>query len=319
MTNVVGELIQQQGCVLLGLAEVRRAAVLKWIPQSRREYWEVLEDKWRTQHDFDIAIAYDKSLLVLLDHVWVRRPLAGNNVRAGLVATFGFTDRDELLIVASAHWRSNMGDAAAAERSRTAAAESLRLAIAASLERAGKNTPVIIMGDFNAEPFSAQFDASLPISRARDVVRTFRPKSTSDLLFYSPTWRLLGERVPWHPQQSPPTLAGTYRLEGQSPTAWRTFDQVLVSASLLKGQNWYLAEDHLRIFVNEDLFDAQRGRIRSPLDHLPIVGQLCWQQPPLRILETTVKSFADALKQGLNAHTEREKAHGNQGRSQYCF
>ncbi|AGP37882.1 endonuclease/exonuclease/phosphatase family protein [Sorangium cellulosum] len=279
--NVFRTLVEQHGCRLVALAEVRREDVLGWLPDGLRASWNSLSDTSRELHDFDIAIAYDRRSLTLMDHVWVRTHHAANAVRAGLVATFGVHDRGGWLVVAAAHWRSNLGDAADADARRSRSAEALRDAIIASTEAVGEDAPVLILGDFNAEPFERQFDASLPAARSRAAVQRHRPRSSSDLLFYNAAWRWLGERHAWDGEQQPATLAGTFCSTGTvGQTSWRTFDQVLVSPSLLRGHGWSLDERTLGIHEDSAVFDRARARLRAPFDHLPIVGHLRWLAPP---------------------------------------
>lgn len=273
--DVVQALIRGQGCLLVALAEVRRQDVLAWVPADSRTVWESLTDTSDEHHDFDVALIFDRTHLVLLDHRWVRDRYAGQAVRAGLVATFSFTDDSADLIVAAAHWRSDSGGTEDASARRTTAATALRDAIADSLRSVGSTTPVLILGDFNAEPFADQFGGSLPTARSRAEVQRHHPRTPSDLLFYNAAWRWLGERYPWDSDRRPPSLAGTYRKEGSSvPTVWRTVDQVLVSPSLLGTTTWSLDERHLRVFDDGCVYDPTAGRPRAPFDHLPIVGQL---------------------------------------------
>jgi Endonuclease/Exonuclease/phosphatase family len=272
--RVVRKLIKGQGCLLAALAEVRRENVLAWLPQSRRTTWDVLRDTSGAPHDFDLAIAFDRDVLSLKSLTWVRGFHASQAVRAGLVATFDFADSSGPLVVATAHWRSNIGDAEDAGSRRASSAQALLKEIGATLQAVGVDAPVLILGDFNAEPFEQPFGAALPTSRSRAEVQRHRPRDPTDLLFYNAAWRWLGERSPWYAERKPPTLAGTYRLSSNTPTAWRTFDQALVSPSLLHGDGWSLDERALKVYDKADVFDLAASRPREPFDHLPIVGRL---------------------------------------------
>lgn len=264
----------------MALTEVRRENIAgRWLPQSLRVNWDVLADRSGDHHDFDLALAFDRAALSLKKHAWVRRYHAGQAIRAGLVATFDFIDGSGQFVVATAHWRSDAGNTADANHRRSSAAWALAKEISATLQEVGADVPVLILGDFNAEPFDHPFGAALPTSRSRAEVQRHRPHTPDDLLFYNAAWRLLGERYPWGGEQRPPTLAGTYRLDPNTPTAWRTFDQVLVSPSLLRGVGWSLDERALKIYDKADVFDLAAARPREHFDHLPIVGQLEWFTP----------------------------------------
>lgn len=275
---VARTLIDQIGCLLVALAEVRRENVLAWIPEGRRAQWTAIIDTSNERHDFDVALVYDHTALALMDHVWVRAFHASQAVRAGLVATFAFTNGTGSMVLAAAHWRSDAGNNEDADARRSRAAQALNGAISESVKALGQpDVPILVLGDFNAEPFAKQFGSDLPAARSRDVVQRHRPRSPSDLLFYNAAWRWLGEREAWDGEQKPPTIAGSYRLtDSKVPTAWRTFDQVLVSPSLLRDSGWCLDEKSLGIHVHEEVFDQVGSCLRAPFDHLPIVGQLRW-------------------------------------------
>jgi Endonuclease/Exonuclease/phosphatase family len=274
-SGVVGRLIQDQGCGLIALAEVRGEQPLEWVPLGVHPTWAAIVPG-EMEKDFDLAILYDTKQLRAVDHVWEEEPHAGGRVRVGLVVTFEgmLADAPNRLVVATAHWRSDLGDTQDAEARRTRAAEALRRRIG-TIARSGE--PVLVMGDLNAEPFAPQLTGSLPTARSRDVVHQHQPREPEDLLLYNPSWRWLGERAPWTGDERPSTLAGTYRTSGNRPSAWRTFDQVLVSAELLGPSGWSLREDELGVWPHEDVFDAAKSRPRSPFDHLPIVGLLEWR------------------------------------------
>lgn len=273
--GVVRTLVEQKGCLVVALAEVRRENIMRWLPDSHRARWDVLADTSNDRHDFDVAIVFDRSALSLRSHLWARRFHAGQRVRAGLVATFDFADGSGPLVVVAAHWRADAGNTKDAEERRLSSAQELRDVISATLQVAGRDVPVLILGDFNAEPFDLPFGAGLPTSRSRAEVQRHRPHAPNDLLFYNAAWRWLGERHPWSSERRSPTLAGTYRLRAIGvPTAWRTFDQVLVSPSLLRGTGWSLDESVLGVYEDNDVFDRAKARPLAPFDHLPIVGRL---------------------------------------------
>jgi len=121
-----------------------------------------------------------------------------------------------------------------------------------------------------------QCDSAQNSSRTdhRDVVRRHQERNPSDTLFYNPSWRWLGERMPWSAGERPSSLAGTYHEEKWVPSAWRTFDQVLVSAPLVGEKGWVLREADLGIWIDSSVFDFQKSRPRKPFDHLPLLGDV---------------------------------------------
>ena len=278
---VVHMLIEQCGCRIVALAEVRRENVLEWVPEAVRRDWDAIADVSGEQHDFDVAILHDRRLLrEATEPTWVSSYHARQRVRAGLVTTFDVSDGRAPLTLAVAHWRSDARNHADGSDRRSKAAESLRVAIAAQVrDFGGDAAPVLVLGDFNAEPFDPPFGAGLPAARFRDVVRRFRSRAPDDLLFYNAAWRWLGEREPWDGAERPASIAGTYRTDKNEPTAWRTFDQVLGSPALLGESGWCLDERALGVHDGGQLFVRESSCIRKPFDHLPVVGHLRWLTP----------------------------------------
>ncbi len=285
VARVIERLVVKEECALMGLGEMRRESLLSVIPTHLRPQWMELRDMSSSdRNDFDIGLLYDRSRFTLETNVWVKVPWIGSEVRAGLVAVLKSVDvvSSVPFIVVLAHWRSDMGNVVDAAARRSRAAQALRAAVSKCIDDTGSAAYVIALGDFNTEPFNGEFSTDLPTSRSRDVVRDHsRGVGTDDLLLYNPCWRLLGEQRPWTGVQAR-SLAGTYRI-GNSPSAWRTFDQVLVSASLLGTSQWVLREDELRVWTDDIVLEPGEPKkfLSSSIDHLPVVGLLQWIDDPL--------------------------------------
>lgn len=279
-TRIVERLIVAEGCAFVGLGEVRREPVLTWLPDKLHANWAAISDQSGNRNDSDIGLLYDRSRLDLVDQFLVTVPFAGSDVRAGHVAILRTTDgfAPAAFVVALAHWRADMGDIADAAARRSRAAQGLRDAISKQMDDSSSTPHVLVMGDFNTEPFHDELRTDLPTARARDVVREHsRVEKTNDLLLYNPCWRLLGEQRPWTGSMIP-SFAGSYRTQTRSrPSAWRTFDQILVSGSLLGTRGWVLREDQLRLWTDDVVFDPSRPSfLKEGVDHLPICGFLQW-------------------------------------------
>jgi hypothetical protein len=98
--------------------------------------------------------------------------------------------------------------------------------------------------------------------------------------FYNASWRLLGERVPHPAAASAPHAAGTFFWHEERQ--WFTFDQLLVTGSLLTDDTPYLDEASLSVasesmFVGADgrpaRFEYNEGRSEGASDHLPVHGR----------------------------------------------
>jgi len=251
---------------------MRQEAVRRCLPDHLRDQWECIQDTSADQHPYDLALLYDSTQLTPISFKWLGASLVRRRIRPGLVVAFETQDAGPL-VVAIAHWPSNMGDTEQAEALRSKAAEALRDQLA---DATFGDKPVIVMGDLNLEPFATPLHAAFPTSRYRDIVVRHLARDRSDSLFYNPSWRWLGERYPWAAGEGPPSMAGTYRGRDSTPSSWRTFDQILVSPSLLRGTGWTLSERSLGVWDDALVYDAIKSRPREPFDHLPILGSLDW-------------------------------------------
>lgn len=142
----------------------------------------------------------------------------------------------------------------------------------------------VVIGDLNEEPFGNVFSGRLPATRDREPA-TRRPHPTDRDVrrtrLYNPTWRLLGERVPHGGSGPAAHAAGSYYHAGRR--AWHTYDQLLVSGSLLSDTPPFLDEAAFRIMVlpgclgpdgKPSPFEWRGGQPVGVSDHLPLVGQI---------------------------------------------
>lgn len=126
---------------------------------------------------------------------------------------------------------------------------------------------IVLMGDFNDEPFASVMDATLLSTRDRKLVQQ-EPR-----LLYNPFWRHMTSYK--HSEESHQfSDRGTYFHAAGQLTKWRTFDQMMFSSSLVRGTaEWVLDEIATRVvdFPALTKLVESRGNV---FDHLPIVGRL---------------------------------------------
>ncbi len=145
---------------------------------------------------------------------------------------------------------------------------------------------VVVIGDFNQEPFDPVFEEQLFARRNRALARS-KPhgsdRSLRRIRLYNCGWRLLGEIHPHTAGGVQPEAAGTY-FQGDADSVveshWRTFDQVLVTGGLLSSVPPYLDEARLRVHPDTgNLVDGLPAKFRDAKgvaeglsDHLPLSG-----------------------------------------------
>jgi hypothetical protein len=183
------------------------------------------------------------------------------------------------------HWTSRRGEEQS-ERVRRDVAQQLRKDAYRFLhdpDAGAERRHVAILGDLNEEPFDNLLKTELFASR--DRWGALSPDHPTDLpvkrvRFYNASWRLLGERV------AHPAPAGAHHAAGtffwRRERAWFTYDQLLVTGSLLTDEPPFLDEASLSVasgamFVGADgrpgPFEYNEGQSEGASDHLPVCGR----------------------------------------------
>jgi hypothetical protein len=146
--------------------------------------------------------------------------------------------------------------------------------LAQQIVKEDPNAPVLILGDFNADPIDpALIYWANSVSQRRQLQET-RPYSGGVPLYNCAT-RLQGES---EARDTAACVPGTYYYE--ETKQWHTYDQVLVTSGLLIGSPFRLDEASLRVYAGPTmLVDGKPAPFRSDAgigysDHLPICGRL---------------------------------------------
>lgn len=213
---------------------------------------------------FDTCIFYDPARLTLINEADVLVAYGGGQLRVGQRFAMRPVDRVEELHVIISHWpsRNTLG---IHDPLRVLYGHALREAVNKLLDP-DTSAQIVLMGDYNDEPFSDSIAISLRGSRDRE-----RSLARTDIL-YNPFWRHMASFQHWG--HDPCSDQGTYFYKSGDVSRWHTFDQMMFSNSLLKGsKDLLLDEERTRAYVAPWL-DALVQRRDSIFDHRPIVGRL---------------------------------------------
>jgi hypothetical protein len=163
-----------------------------------------------------------------------------------------------------AHFPSRIVDLQ--QRDREAIATDLKRQIDSFKDFESAGGPIIVLGDFNDEPFDRCMTHWLHGTRDRQLVRS----KPSNRLLYNPSWRWLGEPEYLNDEGEQPLGSGSCFFRGDRLARWRTFDQALVSRSLLGGFSWVLIEEQTGILRVPPLLTTA-APITKEFDHFPII------------------------------------------------
>lgn len=272
---------QYGGIDVVALCELTNVAATELRDAALPDFRVLSLDNIPGNPDFHVAFLYPSNL---------------EYERAGLFAAVGvppstrpmglldfYTDGHRIRFIA-AHWTAQFDENS--EMYQEHLATQLRGHIYDFLFEGGeaRNRHVVVLGDLNAEPFHKVMrrDLSTTRSRAR-VTGQIRgaDKAMQRLHLYDCGWRMLGESAPHDSLGQTRSVAGTYYL--RKKRTWHTFDHMIVSGGLLKGEPPFLLESALEVFSDGLLLDPNGlpqkfswndGKATGISDHLPIVGTI---------------------------------------------
>lgn len=182
----------------------------------------------------------------------------GDKMLAATVEVMGYGRFDVITLHAISQWTKTK------EQDRYDSAQALRR----SLNQLWKSPDVVVLGDFNAEPFHAEMWGHTKLYALRDQQmvqhHTNQPKNAGNFPLYNPAWAMLTEsRTNGQP-------AGTYRYKELQYSHWLTLDYCLLSSGLM---GRFREISVLSKIGNIELMKQGGDTIRIG-DHLPVQALL---------------------------------------------
>jgi len=213
----------------------------------------------------DIGIFYKSSKLKLLDYTNITKSHYSGRLKVATRIDFEVIETRETIHFFVSHWPSKMSRP---DIGRDELGSTLRESINMLYDEVGFQANIILMGDYNNEPFEAPIYDKLWATRDRKKLLE------KPFLFYNPFWRNLGGSLPYcHKRQTSPCHGTYFYKSSPHVTKWFTFDQIIVSSSLMGLGKWHLIEESTRAFCYE--IDSVFGeQFFKEHDHLPIFGRI---------------------------------------------
>lgn len=258
-------LLQYKEVDVLSLCEVSKEDVLFIFEIVSRYGFTVYDGTIKDgKKKFDVCIIYKSDLLEFINSEVISKPFVTRNIYAGQEVDFVIKETGKPLTLYLVHWSSRLYDYRDSPKKRSLGSL-LRDAVIASIEQRNIKD-VIIIGDFNEEPFNESLTDSLCATRDVSLVRK------TPRLLYNPFWRHLvnSNLLPKHNEFEG---YGTYYYKGDELSRWKTFDQMIFSSSFISGGQWYLNEEKTEVFYDEDFIKFIFSS-KSKFDHLPIISSI---------------------------------------------
>ncbi len=213
LATIINGMNGGQGPDILGVCEVENAHVLGKLVKklhSHRRY-SIAHHDMSDHRGIDVAFIYDADLFTVeaqFNHVVLKR-----NATRDLFQVNFTTNQGNALVCIGNHWPSRTGGQAQSEPYRQMAGETLAYWHERIRSIKGADTPIVVMGDLNDEPFDSSVINYALAERTLD--RVVSKRSRKPYLF-NLMWELMGEGKGTHFYQE-----------------WGMLDQILVNRSLL--------------------------------------------------------------------------------------
>jgi hypothetical protein len=264
--EIVRSLIDDIGTDFLALGEVTSADLLDLKAACRRENLAIFDGTLKLGSlKFDTGIIYDQSRLSIEDFESIIDAHGNRSYKVANRINFANMADESIFQVFVCHWPSRATNEDT-RRIRKSIAMHLRDKIT-NADQEVTTTGVIVLGDFNDEPFDETLAWHLLATRDRMLAQN------KTGYFYNPFWKHLGESENYAPGKTGTPSSGTCYHRSGSETKWKTFDQIFFSSSFLGGTPWHLDEAKTFILRNTFLVNLILSR-KTHFDHLPILGSV---------------------------------------------
>lgn len=214
---------------------------------------------------FDIAVFYRVDKLEFVRSQNIVHPHYSGALRVAVKLEFKNKSTGEVFYFYVSHWPSRMSRP---DLGRDELGYKLRSEIDEVFEEEGYAAKIILMGDYNDEPFDKPIYDKLIATRDRDVV------FNKPFILYNPFWRTLGGIKPYKRKNIMSPCYGTYYYKASGHvTKWFTFDQIIVSSAFMGHTAWHLDEEFTSVF-NYQKDEYLDGSFFKKFDHLPVYGRV---------------------------------------------
>jgi len=264
--SLLSELTVNQKIDLIGLCELSKTDVAQIAKEVQKVGYRVESGIVKAgRANFDTCILFrTEKLTFLVQHKEVLEEF-NRTTKVGQLFTFEISGESRLLHLFASHWPSRLY-LDQHNPNRLMLGKTLRSAIdkiLTSAKDAYKDALVLVMGDFNDEPFDTSLTDGLASTRDKEAIKS------NPLLLYNPFWRRLGAKDGYSHNTPSDIKCGTYYYRGGLHSKWLTFDQIIVSSAFMGFSNWHLLESSTEIIDFKPYTDLVLSA-GSKFDHLPV-------------------------------------------------
>ncbi|HLX64422.1 MAG TPA: endonuclease/exonuclease/phosphatase family protein [Planctomycetota bacterium] len=262
---VIAALIKRYRIDLLAIGEVAEGQLQRIVTESCLEGFRVHESTGRDGRlQFETGLLYRSALFRIIKHKPIlsfhgsKRNIVGNRIDLQISRS------GELFYLFVSHW-SMRRTIPKNDPRRLKLGDFLRSDVNELLSDRRSPPNIILLGDYNDEPFDTSISECLFATRDRRLAQK------NGRLLYNPFWRHLGEPEPHGGATAPAGYPGTAYHRSGDETCWRTVDQIIFSSAFVEGGNWQLNEALTSILQLEGHFD-DITHSKAVFDHFPVIA-----------------------------------------------
>lgn len=266
--DVIADIFKDKSISLLALCEVNKES-FEFISSALSKLGlslsaQFMPDKTSTGSEFDIGYFYDSTQVSVQHGLAHTGRLGTSSVKIAqqlLMVVKG--EEPSIINVLVSHWSSQL--LKIADDFREECSKGLRSFVENLIN---ENHQVILMGDYNDEPYSHSLFKNMHATSDRALVL-----SNPEFWLYNPYWKSLSARMPFtvftvDEQQHD---FGTCYSKSGNRNNWSTFDQIIFSGHFLSSGPWYLQESATGVVLTDKLRAAIMDN-KHCFDHMPVVG-----------------------------------------------
>jgi len=241
---VIKQINNNKGPDIFGVCEVENKIVIEKLLEklnSLNRNYKIIHQNTEDKRGIDIAFIYDSDKYQQEGKIFSLEIIKRNATRNILQAQFN-TEKGNRLIILGNHWPSRSGGQYKSEPYRMITGETLSYWLNRIQEIYDNKVPILVMGDFNDEPFNRSLtEYALSTGSKKKVSYGKNP------YLYNLCYETMGKRK------------GSFVFNGNQIL----FDQILVSKGLIHSQNKFkIGKDSFRIECFENMV---KGRYNSPI------------------------------------------------------
>lgn len=263
--EIIAELFTKEKILFLALCEVNKDS-FEYISIALSELGldlsaQFMPDKTTTGSEFDIGYFYDPTQVAVQHGLAHSGKLGTSSVKiAQQLHLIVIEEQPSIINILVSHWSSQL--LKIADDFRDECSKGLRRFVETLIQ---DNQQVILMGDYNDEPYSHSIFKNVRATNDRALVL-----SNPDFWLYNPYWKTLSARMPFKVDEQEHDFGTCYSKSGNR-NHWSTFDQIIFSGHFLHSGPWFLQESATGVVLNDKLREAIMSN-KHCFDHMPVIG-----------------------------------------------